>query len=155
MQNKRKDISYIEDLVEEAFGECSPKNLELAQMLFNYIIEELKIDTDSFGFRFPNLGVLYLDYYLYRAKEHFAETEEEKLLFVNRLGTINMYSDELGGKSKNKTAPFVFKMEASLRKRFDLPKQKLIDAGRIPPTFLAAVERLQNNNFEKNKKENE
>lgn len=155
MQNKRKDISYIEDIVEEAFGECNSKELEFAKLLFNYIIEELKIDTDSLGYRLPYLGVLYLDYYLYKAKQYSAETEEEKLLFLNRLGTINMCSDELGGKSKNKMSPYLFKMESNLRKRFDLPKDRLKNIGRIPPVFLSAVERLQNNNFEKTKKENE
>lgn len=155
MQNKRKDISYIEDIIEEAFGECNEKELEFAKSLFTYIIEELKIDTDSLGYRFPHLGVLYLDYYLYKAKQYDAETEEEKLLFINRLGTINMYSDELGGKSKNKMSPYLFKMESNLRKKFNLPKERLNNVGRIPPVFLAAVERLQNNNFEKTKKENE
>lgn len=155
MYNKRRDISYLEDIIEDSFGVCDEFHLELFKNVFSYVIEEIKYDSDTFGYRFPHIGTIYQDYHLYRATERKKETEEEKLNHLNRIGEMSYFTDEKGYHVRNKKYPYMFYMENSLRRKFDLPSTRLIDAGRTPPIFFAAVERIQNNNFEEHKKKNE
>lgn len=153
--NKRRDISYLEDIIEDSFGVCDEFHLELFKNVFSYIVEEIKYDSDSFGYQFPHIGTLYQDYHLYRPTENKKETEEEKLNHLNRIGQMSYFADEKGNGVRNKKYPYMFYMENGLRRKFELPSTKLINAGRNPPIFFAAVERIQNNNFEEHKKKNE
>lgn len=155
MKTNRRQISYIEDIIEEAFGEVTPKNLEMINLFFNYIIEEQKNGSDSLGYRLPWLGNFYQDFALLRATKKYIKTEEDELEYINRVGELNYYSDEMGGKSNPKQRPHVHNMEWKLRKKYELPKGGLAHEDRIPPLFLMAVEDLQNKNFEKHKQKNE
>lgn len=155
MQNKRNDISYLEDIIEDAFGVCNEYYLEMFKNVFSYIIEEIKYKSETFGYRLPHVGTLYQDYHLLKPTEKKLKTEEDKLNHLNRIGEISYYVDEKGTAVRQKKYPFMFSMERGLRSKFELPAGRLVDAGRIPPMFFAAIERIQNNNFEEHKKKNE
>lgn len=155
MTTKRRQISYIEDIVEEAFGECTPKNLEMVKLFFNYIIEEQKNGSDTLGYRLPWLGNIYQDYHLFRAKKSSLKTEEEGTNYINRLGELDAYTDEKGGMTHQKKRPHMLNMEWELHKKYELPKQGLVFESRIHPLFYMAIEDLQNKSFEKFKRKNE
>ena len=65
MKNRRL-ISFLDDVVEEAYGEATPEKMEMVKLLIEYMIDEIKTDTDSMGFFIPFFGWLSQNYYLTR-----------------------------------------------------------------------------------------
>jgi len=150
MQKNRRIISYLEDIAEDAFGSCSKDDIEMVQMFFNYILDEIKVGTDTLGFRIPYVGEMYLSYSKLQVKGYHAKTEQDKLYFQNKKGELNMIEDELGGVLKNKNRQIVQNLEYRLKKKYDI---KTLDF--TSPLFYAALEDMQNKDFEKHKKQNE
>jgi hypothetical protein len=150
MQKNRRIISYLEDIAEDAFGSCSKNDIEMVQMFFSYILDEIKVGTDTLGFRIPYVGEMYLSYSKLQFRGYHAKTEQDKLYFQNKKGEISMIEDELGSNLRNKNRQIVQNLEYRIKKRYDIKTSDISS-----PLFYAALEDMQNKDFEKHKKQNE
>ena len=145
MKNRRL-ISFLDDVVEEAYGEATPEKMEMVKLLFEYMIDEIKTDTDSMGFFIPFFAWLSQNYYLTRGLTYKQfKSEKQKDTIVSRLGDIAMVADGLGGLSPNRRVPLLQRQLHLLRKKYNLPSAD----HRIHPLYLTALEDLQNKSFNK------
>ena len=145
MKNRRL-ISFLDDVVEEAYGEATPEKMEMVKLLFEYMIDEIKTDTDSMGFFIPFFGWLSQNYYLTRGLTYKQfKSEKQKDTIVSRLGDIAMVADDLGGLSPNRRVPLLLLFLFFFIIYFFLPSAD----HRIHPLYLTALEDLQNKSFNK------
>lgn len=143
MKNRRS-ISFIEDVVEEAFGEVNAKNLEIANSLFSYIVNEIKSENESLGYFLPSLGWIIESYALLK---NLSYTGSKKDSLISKLGDMQEVSDSIGGISPNKRYPLLFRQISKLKKHFILPNP----TEKVHPLFYIALEELQNKNYKKSK----
>lgn len=150
MKNKRKDISFKEDILEESLGRPPTKEeTEIIEMFFDYIVNEIRFDAPIYGFRIPKIGTITQNYYLLKGYSYTIKDKlRESRRVENRLATIRAYSDELGGKTKHLYKPFLIHMESFLKSKFDIGKSLFL-APEIYPIFFTATEAIQNRDFNK------
>jgi hypothetical protein len=146
---KRKNISFIEDIVEEAFGEVTPKNMEITKLLFDYMLKEIEYNSETIAFHYKYLGLFYQDLKLLKTKLHRVNEEkdyEKHRQIRDRISLIEIISDEKG-KVRNKQLSYPLMLERYLRKKFEIINTNASGNGRIPPLHFVAIEKVQNKNF--------
>ena len=151
MLTKRKNISFLEDIVEEAFGEVNPKNMEITKLFFDYITKEIEYGSETIAYQLHHIGVFYQDVTLLKSLLYTINEEkdfEQYHKIRDRISLIHMIGDEKG-RIRNKQLAHPLMLEGYLRKKFDIRFTFSKGTGRIPPLHFKAIETIQNRNFKK------
>lgn len=156
MLTKRKNISFLEDIIEEAYGEITPRNTEIVKMFLDYITKEIEYGSETIAFQIRHIGVFYQDLTLLKSLLFTINEEkrpEEYAKVRDRISFIQMISDEKG-KVRNKELAHPLMLESYLKKKFDIKSTFSMGDGKIPPIYFKAIETIQNRNFKKHAQNN-
>lgn len=143
-----KQISYLEDIVEETHGKLNQKTYskelikDLMETYFDYIVEESKTG-DCHSFEIPYLGTLYRSAPLLRnSKYKYNKKSQERKEIESTLEELKYFTQEINKNSPHKRLPISFSYYSILKKDWEIAPPYTLDKQSLE--ILSVTEAIQN-----------